>query len=261
MFNPKSFIGQQKIIKELNYLLPEIKKGLKTNILLSAPSRYGKTTLAYHIMEYIGMEKCHAPKVFSIRKNKLVQFLDEIHTMKVPENIYPYMDSQKWVFILATNELGNLKEPLVNRCTYTFIFTSYTEEELVRIADLYFEKGGIKLPNEFLVYLAGISKGAPGILVNFVKRLTILLKHYKINDVEELKTLMKDIMDIDEEGLNAQERVYIEFLKAYGPCSLSLISGATGLDKQTITRFIEPRLVKEGEIRISSRGREYAGQA
>jgi len=48
------FIGQNTIITELKYLLADIERGNNFNILLRAPSGFGKTTLGLICLNRLG---------------------------------------------------------------------------------------------------------------------------------------------------------------------------------------------------------------
>jgi len=49
--------------------------------------------------------------------------------LKEPEFLYYFLDSGKFTFFLLSNESGNLKEPLINRCI-PFIFHPYSQKEI-----------------------------------------------------------------------------------------------------------------------------------
>jgi Holliday junction resolvasome RuvABC ATP-dependent DNA helicase subunit len=167
------------------------------------------------------------------------------------------MDSGQYVIMIATNEVGLLKDPLVNRCTYVYTFEPYTTEELREMAEnLFNERGRDNVNPEFFDSLVTWSGGVPRILRNLVNRFDVVFKTFTPTTTEELVELAEGVLNLDERGFDAQDRRYIRVLEDYGRCSLSLISAATGLTKETIQKYIEPKLIGMRVIRISSRGRE-----
>src|SRR3990172_10525900 len=113
------FIGQEHIMYQLGDILTytyETKKGI--NLLFRGASGYGKTELSKRCCKFLvgnGYEYSlgNNPKF----DNKIwVHFIDEIHLMETPEILYPIMETEKYVFIFATNYDSILPEALVNRC-------------------------------------------------------------------------------------------------------------------------------------------------
>ena len=252
------FIGQAQILKELKFICNEAKKGINLNLLLKAQSGYGKTTLAKLIAfnigeryEYIlckenleGFSRIHRVKIF-----------DEIHMLKAPEFLYPYMDSGKFFLIFCTNEFGELKEPLVNRCI-PFIFSEYSEQEMLEIINTEFQNQGFSFDGDTLKSLIKNSNSVPREAVNLAKRLSIIFRgsNVFINSQEEMDKTIEDYLGITN-GLSPFHKSYLEFLRKVGTASLDRISFGISLDKKTIQRTIEPILIKKGLITVTSKGR------
>ena len=117
------FYGQTEIIEELKILSSKVLAGKNYNILIKGISGSGKTTIAKMFLSWVvsydnGIVILpRGDQDFSeYFKNKRFILIDEIHELSKPEWLYPYLDSGKYTFILITNESGELKEPLVNRC-------------------------------------------------------------------------------------------------------------------------------------------------
>ena len=95
------FIGQKRILREVHLLELEILKGRSFNILLSAPSGWGKTTLAYKIInETIGLDNSYlsySPE-FLINTHKRINFLDEVHELSEPEPLYVYSSNKLFIW-------------------------------------------------------------------------------------------------------------------------------------------------------------------
>lgn len=251
-----NFYGQQKILRELQYLLPEIQSGRNISILLSAPSGHGKTTLAYYILNILGWNdsQISMPPNFPYDSSKRVHFFDEAHMLENVEALYEIMDAGSNVILLATNETGLLKEPVVNRCI-PLIFEPYSEDDIFYIVrDCMAE---FNLSDEMLRGIVTRSKLNPRIAKTTSMRLQYIFRQGGVpKTISDLDNIIFDILNIDPSGLNPVDRTYINCLKnSNGRASLSMIAHSTHIDKATILRDIEPHLIYLGLIQIGPRGR------
>jgi Holliday junction DNA helicase RuvB len=255
------FIGQAKIWKELGYIIPKLKEGSNTNILLKASSGYGKTRLASMIAYkvdpdsfYYTLPPSNEEEEVKIDKRKRIIIIDEVHLLKTPEPLYPLMDSGKFLFIICTNESGRLKEPLVRRCIQ-FIFEEYSIEEMEYIIKDNFTDYGLEVNEEVCSAVAKNANLSPGIAVKLVERLYYIFSSIGIPTTgERTKEIIKDILNI-EDGLTPEHRKYLAFLRDQERASLGLLVSSLGMDTNTITQLIEPVLIKRGLIKLTSRGR------
>jgi len=197
------------------------------------------------------------PPRFAFDTSKRFHFLDEIHELNQPEALYPYLSSGNFVVILATNQTGDLLEPLRNRCQYVFEFDRYSQDELHGMcSNLFSIQGFPNLPGEIVSFVVERSGGIPRILRNLILRFSVLFRSGERITVGNLERISQEILNLDRNGLGPHERMYIEFLKsAGGSASLSLIASGTGLTESTIRRIVEPGLIHRGILSISSRGR------
>ena len=250
-----TFINQQKIIYQLVYLQKEIEKGANFNILLRAPSGYGKTTLALTFLEgkdYI-MYPVGERDFFT---NKRFHFFDEAHVLKNFEFLYRFMDSKKYTIVLASNLAGSLPEPVINRCI-NLIFEEYSPHHIEEILKSSLE---ITLKNELINFLSYQCRNNPRVAKMIAKRLSIICNYERVpQTIIELERYLNRI-GIYRYGLNELDLRYLEFLQEVKISSLERLQRGTGLDRDTIINEIEPYLVKMGFIRISSRGREFTGK-
>ena len=256
------FHGQTIIMNELDLMANAmIEDGENYNILFRAPSGHGKTTLAIYCMSALGFENCayylpntegnNLDSVFN--REKRIHTIDEIHGLKSPEFLYPLMDTGEYSFFILTNESGTLKEPLRNRCI-PFIFHPYTLEEISHIVR---DSISIDIPEEFTTEIANRSRGNPRIAKKICERLGYVFRSYDIpKDLESLITILEEVLYIKEKGLTRFDEIYLEYLERVGGRAslISLISG-TGIDKTTILTEIEPLLLYQGIVEITSRGR------
>jgi len=247
------FIGQSKIKEELKYLISSIKTGNNYNLLFRAPSGYGKTFLITLLLMNFPEEK----RIFypisdkiTFLKDKRFHFIDEAHLIENPEIFYQYMDSGMYTIIFASNLSGFLPEALVNRCIQ-FIFQEYTRKDMARII-----KTNIPyLNNRAISFLSGKVKKNPRVAKMITVRLNYFLKGEDIPK-EKLKKILNKNLGIFEKGLTQLDKKYLAFLQDVGRASLKTISNSLGYDEALIKNEIEPFLLKEKMISISSRGRE-----
>ena len=68
-----------------------------------------------------------------------------------------------------------------------------------------------------------------------------------------------DLLEVDDAGLDALERKYLSILLG-GPVRLNVIASRMGLPVRTLTRIVEPFLVREGLICTGEKGRELTGK-
>lgn len=251
----KHIIGQEKIKQEITRFIIACKKGENFNFLLVGPSGYGKTHLARVLYNILGVENTieYNPENVIIDDSFKIQYIDEVHIVKTPEYLYPFMDKNQYIFLLGTNLPGLLKEPLKNRCIVIYL-DNYTDNELGQIIKNHL-KG--RIPDNFANILGSVSRGNPRIakLVGTRYRLIVQEKGTP-RDENELEQLLNDLY-INREGYTDMDNVYLNFLQKVGRASLKTISSATRLDESIILNDIEPFLINKGSIQITSRGRTY----
>jgi Holliday junction resolvasome RuvABC ATP-dependent DNA helicase subunit len=249
--------GQERILRELSFIIPEIQSGRNLNILLAGPSGHGKTSIAYGILNALGFNNSQIsmPPDFPFDASKRFHFLDEIQELKNPEPLYPLMDRGTYTIILATNELGEVKEPLVNRCV-PLILEPYTQYEIERIIRDTFRP--IEIPDEILEHIASKCFSNPRVAKNLTMRLGYIFRSVGVpSTIEGLDEMLENILSIYKEGVNQLEKTYLEYLSTVGGrASLDLMSNGLHMTKSTLLRDVEPHLLYLNKIQITSRGRE-----
>jgi len=248
------FIGQTKLIDELDIILEECLKGKNYNILLSAPSGFGKTTLALRFINGVGFYRSNlsSPPDFRIALNRRFQFLDEIHYLKDPEEYYRFLDSGEYTFILATNETGVLKEPLINRCI-VLEFQEYTDAE----ASVIITNIMGRLPQDIIDVIIKVTSKIPRQIKVLCTRLLYTFNRYGVPTTSDgFLQLISNVLDINEQGYNPLQRRYIEYLDTIGgQASITTIANGLRIKKETLLREVEPRLMYDKKLIINSKGR------
>jgi Holliday junction resolvasome RuvABC ATP-dependent DNA helicase subunit len=238
-----------------------MKGGESMNLMIRAQSGYGKTYLAHIIVKYVGRlstrviylgEEC----IDLFQPAADIHILDELHEVRSPEPLYHYMESGNYIFILLTNEFGQLKEPLMNRCIIIDL-DPYTDEELSILVGRVFRQYKVGVDMEQELELATYARGNPRVAKVLAMRLSLYFhKEGTPQDVEKLRQVLEDVFQISEGGFTNFDRQYLSFLAKVGKAGLDTISRVLMIPKGTLEREVEPFLIRKGLIRITSRGRE-----
>ena len=257
----KYIVGQTRLKPELSAYMEAMKGGEPMNLMIRGQSGYGKTYLAHIIAKYVGRlstrvlylgEEC----IELFQPAADIHILDEIHEVSHPEPLYPYMESGRYIFILLTNEFGQLKEPLMNRCIIIDL-EPYTDEELAVLVSRVFREHDVEVDLIQCLEVATYARGNPRVAKVLAKRLSLFFRmEGKPLDVEELRQVLEDSFQISQGGFTNFDKQYLSFLAKTGKAGLNTISRVLMIPKGTLEREVEPFLLRKGLIRITSRGRE-----
>lgn len=245
------FVGQERIRRELDYLIMAAGMGENYNVLLNAPSGMGKTTLGFILAVKIADDNFthQIPQDGLVRiSNRRLQFIDEVHLLSPPELLYGALDKGDKFFILATNSAGKLAEPLLNRCL-EFQFDPYTSNE---IKFIYEKSLRFHLENEFYEELVKISR-VPREIHAISRRLNYIMKGNET--FAEFENILQSIMGF-QNSFSPHEIAYLEVLRDMdGKASLKTLAAVLSLEEEYLTRVIEPPLLIKKKIKITGRGR------
>jgi Holliday junction resolvasome RuvABC ATP-dependent DNA helicase subunit len=251
------FIGQFPIMNQLQFILPDLyeNRSRSANILIRGPSGYGKTTMALGICRYLSGDsfETYMADSYEYRLRKRVIFIDEVHRNRDFESLYPYMDSGKFVFIFATNQDGNLPEAFSNRC-FEFVFTKYSEDELILIAR---ESSEFRTSDSSFLEIVMAGNSNPRIIKSLCSRLST---YFRINNIQntyniDYKELISKIFNI-EDGLDTLCKRYLEVLhNVGGRASIGLLKSLLHVDESTLKNTVEPVLLEKKLINITQKGR------
>jgi Holliday junction resolvasome RuvABC ATP-dependent DNA helicase subunit len=254
------FIGQDHIMYQLGDILRylhDTKTG--ASILFRGASGYGKTELSKKCCKFLVGDEYEYCLGNNLRFNRetWVHFIDEVHTLESPEILYPIMDLDRYVFVMATNFDSILPEALTNRCK-SFIFSDYSEKELI---DIFKSHSKLEYSENVMKHIIDVAGRNPRVIVKtFID--TLYMHFHKRREELFNKSEQELIDEIDRifgirEGLDRTCRDYLETLQNLGNrASINLISGALHLDQNTIKYQVEPVLLYKKLIKITSRGRE-----
>lgn len=281
--NFKDIVGQKKakeVVKTLINFSNEKKLPIPS-FLLTAPSGFGKTTMANVIASEINSKiltiDCSNTtfkeiyEVISEANDRDLIFLEECHALKnkVQENLYSAIEEHcifnngyreeipKVTFIGATTNPGSLKIPFKNRFKYIAALEEYSEDELILVCKGICEDRGFKLNNKLAAIIAKTCKGIPRLMVNRTEFIYMFmignnLKSINANKIKEIITLQ----GVDENGLSTEDRNYLLTLFK-NRCGLSLanIASKIQVDIESVTKIIEPYLFKLNFASIITSGR------
>lgn len=255
-------VGQDRIKEELSILLREMVEGRNLNILLRAPSGYGKTYMAHVSCAYIdyitGEDNYYyylCEDGMNLNLSRRIFILDETHLIKSPEFLYPLMDSGEYSFFICTNEFQDLKDPLQNRC-FQLVFDSYTFAELKIIGRIVFLEKEINIDPGLLNLIIESVRDTPREVKLICEKCAFLFSQRGMpTSEEELNITLSKVFGIHEGGLNETDIKYLEFLRKQGSAGLKTISLVLKLPEKTVREDVEPFLMRRGMIKITGRGR------
>jgi Holliday junction DNA helicase RuvB len=218
-----------------------------------------------------------------------ILFIDEIHRLNkmVEEILYPaleagvldiiigkgpsartiQLDLPPFTLIAATTRVALISSPLRSRFSGgVFRLEFYSNEEIAKIINRSSKLLNTHLDDDALIEIAKRSRFTPRTANYFLKRCRDFAQVSRTNKEEgKEKNLNKKIvvdalnmLAIDEMGLNASDRKFLEILIEKfngGPVGLKTMGAAMSEEEATVEEVIEPYLIQLGLLERTARGR------
>jgi Holliday junction DNA helicase RuvB len=290
----REVIGQRAVAQRLQIAVNAARKLREpvSHILFDGPPGLGKTTFATVLPNELGtsiqMTSGPAlskpadllPFLTNVEEGSIL-FIDEIHRMPrvVEEFIYPAMEDfridivlgegvnartismrlKRFTLIGATTRSGMLSSPMRDRFKMHEHLEFYTVDELAEIIRINARKLDTSITDDAAMELAKRSRGTPRVANSRL----YWVRNYSASEADgkitlDLARAALDMAEVDREGLDKQDRRYLETLIgvfAGGPTGVEAMAATMNLAGDTLSDEIEPYLLREQFIIRSPRGR------
>lgn len=293
-------VGQSAIVQKMQINLNACKK-LKEplgHILFDGPPGLGKTTFATVLPIEMGtsIQMTSGPALskpgdllpfLTNLEEGSVLFIDEIHRMPrvVEEFIYPAMEDfridivlgegmsartismplKRFTLIGATTRSGMLSGPMRDRFRMHEHLEFYTIEELATIVRINAKKLETVIAEDAALEIARRSRGTPRV-ANSRLHWARSFAHSEADGriTLDVARAALDMAQIDREGLDKQDRQYLETLIgvfAGGPTGVEALAATMNIAGDTLSDEVEPYLLREQFIVRTPRGRVATNRA
>jgi len=290
----REVIGQRKVAERLEIAVAASRKLGEPlgHILFDGPPGLGKTTFATVLPNELGtsLQMTSGPALakpadllpfLTNLEEGSILFIDEIHRMPrvVEEFIYPAMEDfridivlgegvnartismnlKRFTLIGATTRGGMLSGPMRDRFKMREHLEYYSVEELAEIVRVNAAKLKTPITAAACRELAKRSRGTPRVANSRLHWARIYAAAKADGCIsEEVAHTALDMAQVDAEGLDKNDRKYLETLIDVfggGPTGVEAIAATMNIATDTLTDEIEPYLLREQFIVRTPRGR------
>ncbi len=288
------YIGQENIKRNLHVLLTAARQRNQQpeHLLFYGPPGLGKTTISHLIAKEMGrnIKITSGPAIekvgdlASILTNLAtgdILFIDEIHRLNknIEEVLYPAMESgvldiiigkgpsartiqldlPPFTLIAATTKIAMLSAPLRSRFSGgVFKLEFYTHAEMEQIIAQSANKLLIDIEPEAVSEIARRSRYTPRTANYFLKRARDYAEVHEQKLSQSVVLEALSMIGIDNIGLRQTDRdIILTIIEKFngGPVGVKTIATATHEEIDSIESVIEPYLIQQGLIELTSRGR------
>ncbi|MHA2063517.1 MAG: Holliday junction DNA helicase RuvB C-terminal domain-containing protein [Candidatus Thorarchaeota archaeon] len=156
-------------------------------------------------------------------------------------------------FVLATTDPAQLKEAILNRLRKISL-SPYTINDKIQIAMMHLVEHGTCSDQVVCRALANRSRSIRHLKSELCETFIDIRSLYGDDNNEALSTL-DDMLGIDEDGANDQDKDYMEYLSENKTVGLETMAGKLRIDKLEILKHVEPFLIGKGWVQVTGRGR------
>jgi Holliday junction DNA helicase RuvB len=293
-------VGQRRVVERLRVALEASQQRREPfpHLLLDGPPGIGKTTLATVLPREMGVDfqltsgaALSSPKdlipYLTNATERSVIFIDEIHRLPraVEEFLYPAMEDFRIDFVIgegihartinmplkpltiigATTRTGLVSGPLRERFLIHEHLDFYEVEDLAEIVRRNAARLKVRISEEACQEIARRSRGTPRLAnarLRWVRDFATTRAGGDITATVAREALQ--MLEVDEEGLDAQDRRYLETLiRVYdgGPAGVEALAATMNLSVDTLADEVEPYLLRRGFIIRTPRGRQATEEA
>jgi Holliday junction DNA helicase RuvB len=265
------------------------------HVLLTGPAGVGKSSMAELAAREIGgkLIRCSAPTLTTLRQLAQVLgqlsseqvdtiFIDEVHALssKLSDALLTALEDRRielpvgagrdmqmrsiqlppFVVVAATTVEGEIDKPFKDRFGLQLQLDFYQPSELTRIIERAAEHKGLRIVPPAAQDLARRSQGTPRgakALLGLCADYAAAVDGSNVIDSDVVVAAL-DLAGVDERGLDQRSRSYLRTLCTEyrgGPVGILALAATSSIDARTVGSAIEPYLLRDGLLRLTSGGR------